>query len=77
MELLRAFVTSLYPVPEPDFALLIPHLVARLVPKGAHLLEAAHVCEAIFFVNTGFFCMYYFGADGHEVNCRFAGAGGF
>ncbi len=77
MELLRAFVQSLYPVPEPDFALLTPHLVPRTVPKGAHLLEAGQVCGAIFFVNTGFFRLYYAGADGHEVNCRFAGAAGF
>lgn len=77
MELLRAFVESLYPLPEPDFALLAPHLVARLVPKGAHLLTAGQVCGAIFYVITGFFRMYYVGVDGREANCRFAGSGGF
>ncbi|MEJ7666714.1 MAG: SDR family NAD(P)-dependent oxidoreductase [Hymenobacter sp.] len=35
------------------------------------------MCEAVFFVTTGFFRMYYVGPDGHEVNCRFAGANGF
>ena len=77
MELLRTFVQSLYPVPEADFALLAPHLVVQTVPKGAHLLEPGQVCGAIYFVNKGFFRFYYVGADGHEVNCRFAGAGGF
>lgn len=74
---LRAFVHSLLPMTEPEFALLTPHLIARTVPKGALLLEAGQVCGAIYFVNTGFFRMYYLDADGHEINCRFAGPDGF
>ncbi|AMJ67792.1 Crp/Fnr family transcriptional regulator [Hymenobacter sp. PAMC 26628] len=77
MELLRTFIQSLSPVPEPDFALLTPYLRAQKVPKGTHVLEAGRVCEAVYFVNTGLLRMYYVGPDGHEVNCRFAGAAGF
>ncbi|WP_375419219.1 Crp/Fnr family transcriptional regulator [uncultured Hymenobacter sp.] len=77
MHLLQAFVGSLLPMTEQDFALLTPHVAARTVAKGALLLEAGQVCGSIFFVNTGFFRMYYVGADGHEVNCRFAEAAGF
>ena len=77
MQLLRAFVNSLTPVSERDFALLVPHVGSQTVPKGAHLLEAGQVCGAVFFVNTGFFRMYYLDADGREINCRFAGPAGF
>jgi len=77
MKLLRAFIDSLSPVPEEDFALLLPHVGFQTLAKGAHLLEAGQVCRAVFFVNTGFFRLYYVGPDGHEVNCRFAGAAGF
>ncbi|MBC8083695.1 MAG: Crp/Fnr family transcriptional regulator [Hymenobacter sp.] len=77
MQQLRAFVNSLLPMTEQEFARLTPHLTARTVPKGELLLEAGQVCGAIFFVNAGFFRMYYLDADGHEINCRFAGPAGF
>jgi len=62
---------------EQEFGLLTPYLTARTVPKGGLLLEAGQVCGAIYFVNAGFFRMYYLDADGHEINCRFAGPAGF
>ena len=77
MQLLRDFICSLSPLAEQEFALLTPHVVRRTVAKGAFLLEAGQVCEAIYFANTGFLRLYYVGPDGHEVNCRFAGAAGF
>ncbi|WP_223649969.1 Crp/Fnr family transcriptional regulator [Hymenobacter psoromatis] len=77
MHPLHAFFNGLWPVSDQDFARLLPHVEPRAVAKGAHLLEAGQVCEAVFFVTTGFFRMYYVGPDGHEVNCRFTGANGF
>lgn len=57
--------------------LVLPHVVPRTLAKGEHLLEAGQVCGAVYFVTTGFFRMYYLSTEGHEVNCRFAGANGF
>lgn len=73
----RAFLSALFPLSEQDFAQLLPHVVPRRVAKGARLLTAGQVCGAVFFVQTGFLRMYYVGADGQEVNCRFAGANSF
>jgi len=77
MEQLRAFISSLCPLSDQDFALLLPHVVVKTVAKAGHLLVPGQVCKAVFFVNSGFFRMYYVGADGHEVNCRFAGPDAF
>ena len=77
MDQLLAFLTSLYPLSDQDFAQLAPHVVPRSVAKGEHLLAAGQVCGAVFFVTAGFLRLYYVGADGHEVNCRFAGPNGF
>lgn len=77
MHQLRSFLSALFPLSDQDFAQLTPHVVPQTVAKGAHLLTAGQVCGAVYFVQTGFLRMYYVGADGHEVNCRFAGANTF
>lgn len=58
-------------------ALVLPYVVPHTLAKGAHLLEAGQVCDAVFFVTSGFFRMYYLSTEGQEVNCRFAGEQGF
>jgi CRP-like cAMP-binding protein len=45
--------------------------------KGEHVLVAEQVCGAVYFVTAGFLRLYYVGANGQPVNCRFAGPNGF
>ncbi len=77
MHPLHSFLSALSPLSDQDFARLLPHVVPHTVAKGACLVTAGEVCGAVFFVTAGFLRMYYAGPDGHEVNCRFAGANGF
>lgn len=77
MHPLHRFLTTLAPVSERDFAQLLPHVLARPVDKGEHLLRAGQVCEAVYFVTAGLLRMYYTDPEGHVVNCRFAGPNGF
>lgn len=77
MHQLQAFLCALYPLSDQDFAQLAPHVVTHTLTKGAQLLTAGQVCGAVYFVTAGFLRLYYVGADGQEVNCRFAGPNGF
>lgn len=54
-----------------DLLLLDPLVLKIQVAKRAHLLKEGQVCKHVYFLNKGFFRMYYVDIDGNDINTRF------
>ncbi len=58
-------------MPDEEYNLMLP-LVNRLeVKKDACLLEQGQVCRHVYFIESGFFRMFYVDYKGNEINSRF------
>lgn len=54
-----------------DLSLLDDIVVTMQVKKRDHLLEEGQICKHVFFLNKGFFRMYYIDLEGVSINTRF------
>ncbi len=77
MNALRSLIDSMVPMSDMDFELLDKITLAMQVKKGAYLLEQGQICKHIFFLEKGFFRMYYVDPKGNQINYRFTVEGNF
>ncbi len=77
MNALRSLVNAMVPMSATDFELLDKITLAMQVKKGEYLLEQGQICKHIFFLEKGFFRMYYVDPKGNQINYRFTGEGNF
>jgi CRP-like cAMP-binding protein len=77
MDQLKTVINSISPIPENEYDLINPILNRMELKKHAELLEQGQVCKYVYFVESGFFRMFYVDFEGNEINCRFAEAGEF
>jgi CRP-like cAMP-binding protein len=72
---LRHAIESLGPMPEPDWALVLPLITTRKVLAGQHLLRAGERAKQGCFVRRGLLREYYTDQNGGEATRRFCQAG--
>lgn len=77
MNTLKSLINVMVSMSETDFELLDKITSAMQVKKGAYLLEQGQICRHIFFLEKGFFRMYYVDPKGNQINYRFTGEGNF
>lgn len=77
MNALRFLIDSMVSMSETDFELLDKITSVIQVKKGDYLLEQGQICRHIFFLEKGFFRMYYVDPKGNQINYRFTGEGNF
>ncbi|MGN8070999.1 Crp/Fnr family transcriptional regulator [Mucilaginibacter sp. 22184] len=74
MDSIKAAIRSITPMSDADLSLLEPVLATIQVKKRTHLLEEGQVCRHVYFLNKGFFRMYYVDLEGNAINSRFVEA---
>ncbi len=77
MNALKSLINSMVPMSDADFELLDKITLAMQVKKGGYLLEQGKICKHIFFLEKGFFRMYYVDPKGNQINYRFTNEGNF
>ena len=70
-------INHIMPMPEADMELLFPILQTKQVKKHDYLLREGDICRSVYFLNDGFFRMYYVDYDGNEINYRFTSNNNF
>lgn len=74
---LKSLINAMVAMPEIDLELLDKITSAVQVKKGDYLLGQGQICKHIFFLEKGFFRMYYVDPKGNQINYRFTGEGNF
>ncbi|KFF06597.1 Crp/Fnr family transcriptional regulator [Flavobacterium reichenbachii] len=72
MEALKTVITSIVPMSDEEYNLVQPIISRIEVKKDTDLLQQGEVCRHIYFIETGFFRMFYVDYRGNEINSRFA-----
>lgn len=70
MENLRKYITSLTTFSNESWEILLECMTAVSFRKNEHLLSEGQLCEAIFFINSGY-CKAVHNVDGKEINTAF------
>lgn len=68
---IKAVITSFVPMPDEEYELLLPLMRCMDLRKDQDLLEQGEVCRHVYFIESGFFRMFYVDYKGNEINCRF------
>ena len=77
MDQLKAVITSFVTMPDEEYNLILP-LINRLeIKKDSDLLEQGEVCRHVYFIESGFFRMFYVDYKGNEINSRFGKSNDF
>ena len=74
---LRRALESLSPLPDADWALMLPLVAARNVAAGQQILRAGELATYTFFLRQGLLREYYADQEGTEATRRFCQAGEF
>lgn len=77
MDQLKAVITSFVPMPDEEYDSIQPLIRRMDIKKDTNLLEQGQVCRHIYFIESGFFRMFYVDYKGNEINSRFAKANDF
>lgn len=77
MDQLKQVVTSFVPMPDAEYGLALPIIERIEVKKDTNLLEQGQVCRHVYFIESGFFRMFYVDYKGNEINSRFAKSNDF
>lgn len=72
MDQLKAVITAFVDFPDGEYDLILPIIQRMEVKKDTNLLEQGQVCRHVYFVESGFFRMFYVDYKGNEINARFA-----
>lgn len=72
MDVLKNVITSFVPMSDEEYNLMLPIIERREVLKDTDLLQQGEICRHIYFIESGFFRMFYVDYKGNEINCRFA-----
>lgn len=77
MDALKNVITSIVPMSEEEYDLMLPIISQMEVKKDTDLLQQGEICRHIYFIESGFFRMFYVDYRGNEINSRFAKANDF
>lgn len=72
MDQFKQVVTSFVPMTDAEFNLSLPIIKKMPVKKNDCLLKQGEVSQYVYFVESGFFRMYFVDFNGNEINARFA-----
>lgn len=72
MDQFKDFINSFSPISDEEYELITPVINRMRIKKNAFILERGQVCSYVYFVESGFFRMYYVDHDAHEINCQFS-----
>lgn len=72
MDAIKTVITSIVPMSDEEYNLMLPVISTREVKKDTDLLQQGEICRHIYFIESGFFRMFYVDYKGNEINCRFA-----
>lgn len=71
MDQLKTVITSIVPMPDEDYDLILPIINRLDIKKDTDLLKQGEVCRHVYFIESGFFRMFYVDYKGNEINSRF------
>lgn len=71
MDQLKTVITSFVPMPDEEYDLILPIINRMEVKKDTDLLEQGQICKHVYFIESGFFRMFYVDYKGNEINSRF------
>lgn len=71
MDRIKAVITSFVPMPDEEYELILPLIKRMAIKKDTDLLKQGQVCRYVYFIEAGFFRMFYVDYKGNEINCRF------
>jgi len=77
MEKLKAVITSFVPMADEEYNLIQPLIHRMEICKDTDLLEQGQVCRHVFFIESGFFRMFFVDYKGNEINSRFGNPNDF
>jgi len=77
MDQLKAVITSFVPMSDEEYNLILPIINRASIKKDTNLLEQGQVCQHVYFIESGFFRMFYVDMKGNEINSRFVKADDF
>lgn len=77
MDQLKQVVTSFVSMPDTEYDLALSIIERIEVKKDTNLLAQGQVCRHVYFIESGFFRMFYVDYEGNEINSRFAKANDF
>ncbi|WP_281232771.1 Crp/Fnr family transcriptional regulator [Flavobacterium gelatinilyticum] len=72
MDAIKTVITSIVPMSDDEYSLMLPVINRMNVKKDSDLLQQGDICRHIYFIESGFFRMFYVDYKGNEINCRFA-----
>ncbi|WPO78884.1 Crp/Fnr family transcriptional regulator [Flavobacterium sp. KACC 22761] len=72
MDALKNVITSFVPMSDEEYDLMLPIINRIEVKKDTDLLQQGEICRHIYFIESGFFRMFYVDYRGNEINSRFA-----
>ncbi|MCW3464005.1 Crp/Fnr family transcriptional regulator [Chitinophaga nivalis] len=67
---LRAFIENLSPISAESWQQLTPALTTLTFRKKEELLQTGQVCQALFFISSGY-CRAFYDKDGQDINTAF------
>lgn len=70
MENLLKYIHSLTSFTPDNWQALAPALTEIVLPKDEYLLQAGKVCDALYFVSSGY-CRAFYNKDGQDINTAF------
>lgn len=77
MDQLKTVITAFVPMPDEEYDLIQPIINKQEIKKDTNLLEQGQICQHVYFIESGFFRMFYVDYKGNEINCRFVKANEF
>lgn len=72
MDALKNVITSIVPMSDEEYNLMLPIINRMQVKKDTDLFQQEEICRHIYFIESGFFRMFYVDYRGNEINSRFA-----
>ncbi|MXN89847.1 cyclic nucleotide-binding domain-containing protein [Flavobacterium sp. Sd200] len=71
MDRIKAVITSFVAMPDEEYERMLPLINRMTIKKDADLLQQGEVCRHVYFIESGFFRMFYVDYKGNEINSRF------
>lgn len=77
MDQLKTVINSFAPMSDEEYDLILPIINKMQIKKDTNLLEQGQICDQVYFIESGFFRMFYVDYKGNEINCRFTKSNDF
>lgn len=77
MDHLKTIITSFVSMPDEEYDQILPLIEKISLKKDTDLLRQGQICNYVYFIESGFFRMFYVDYRGDEINSRFCRPGDF